>query len=162
MILIFYLYPACFVPQASYIIADRGGYFWIGQRNAPHPTQASILLHGTRQSPNWIVTSTINLGSKVLAAYGGGKIDLYGLPVQKRWSKLAATALANTATLVVDGSQLGWSVGQKVMVTSSSWNPWQAEFNTIIAISPGSNTTTLTLDSKLQTDHWAKVSQSGT
>jgi hypothetical protein len=85
---------------------------------------------------------------------------MFGLPVQKRWSKLGATAQANTATLVVDGGQLGWSVGQQVVVTSSSWNPWQAEFRTITAISAGANSTTLTLDSKLRSDHWSKVSVS--
>ena len=143
--------------QASYIIVERNGYFWIGQRKAPHPTRATILLDGTRGDPDWVVTSSINLGSKVLAAYSGGKIDLFGLPVQRRWSKLAATASANTVTLVVDGGQLGWSVGQQVMVTSSSWNPWQAELRTITSVDASSSSTILTLDSKLRSDHWSKV-----
>ena len=64
--------------------------------------------------------------TQVLAAFNGGKIDLFGSPVQRRWVKLSASATANTTGLTVEGGQLGWAAGQQVLVTSSSWNPWQA------------------------------------
>ena len=63
---------------------------------------------------------------QVLAAHGGGRIDLYGAPVSRRWTRLASTASATASSLELDGSGLGWAVGQRVVVTSSSWNPWQA------------------------------------
>ncbi|GAX81123.1 hypothetical protein CEUSTIGMA_g8557.t1 [Chlamydomonas eustigma] len=155
---------------ATYMIVYTTGYFWIGQRNAPHPPNviASIVLNGTRQTPDWAVNNNLDLGSKVLAAYNGGKIDLYGAQTGRRWTRLVATASANTSQLVVDGIQLGWSVGHKVLVTSSAWNLWQAEFRTIMAVAeylstsnmtnpPAFNTTMLTLDSSLTYSHWAKV-----
>lgn len=69
--------------------------------------------------------------AQVLAAYNGGKIDLFGSPVQRRWVKLSASAAANTTGLTVEGGQLGWATGQQVLVTSSSWNPWQASVETL-------------------------------
>ncbi len=37
--------------QANFVISYLSGYFWIGQRNAPHPANvtAAIILNGTRQ-----------------------------------------------------------------------------------------------------------------
>ena len=145
--------------SATFVRVWNTGYLWAGQRNAPHPALATIVLYGTRQTPDMAISNNLNLGSKVLAAFGGGKIDLFGLPVQRRWTKLTATATAASTTLIVDGDPLGWSVGQQLLVTSSSWNPWQAETHTIAALAPGAaaGTTSLTLDSPLAYDHWAKV-----
>ena len=95
----------------------------------PPYLQVQLQLNGTRGSADLTVGSRsdpsgpLNLGSKVLAAYYGGRIDLHGAPVPNRWLRLSAPALAGSSILVVDGLMLGWSAGMRVAIASSSYNP---------------------------------------
>ncbi|KAG1667228.1 hypothetical protein FOA52_009793 [Chlamydomonas sp. UWO 241] len=152
--------------KATYILVHVTGHLWVGQRNAPHPSAvtATIELHGTRQTTDYVISEELNLGSKVLAALNGGRIDLYGTPVAARWTKLAAPAAAGAASIVLVGASLGWAVGQEVLITSSSWNWRQAETRTISAVANnvGAGTTTLTLSANLTHAHWSRSLAYGT
>lgn len=100
----------------------------------------------------------MNLGSKVLAAVSGGSIRLYGQRVAQRWTRLAADAPAGASEITVAGA-VGWTVGQRVLVTSSSYNWRQAEIQTIAATAVAANgaDTLLTLAQPLAHNHTAKV-----
>ena len=61
--------------HAAYIIVYATGYFWIGQRNAPHPAgvTATLMLDATRETPDWAINNDLNLGSKVCGLGGGSR-----------------------------------------------------------------------------------------
>jgi hypothetical protein len=81
---------------------------------------------GTRQTPDFTLTPTLNLGAKVLAAVNGGRISMHGTPVgSRRWSRLAADAPSGASSLAVVDDGLAWGLNQSVLVMSSSFNPWQ-------------------------------------
>jgi hypothetical protein len=50
-------------------------------------------------------------GSKFIAAMSGGKLSLHGRPVARRWTRLQQPAAAGAASIVLDGSSLGWLAG---------------------------------------------------
>jgi hypothetical protein len=68
---------------------------------------------------------------QVLAVINGGTLSLHGARVSRRWTRLAAPAAAGSASLSVSGAALGWAVGQTVVVTSTTFNPDQAEIRKI-------------------------------
>lgn len=95
---------------------------------------------------------------QVLAAVSGGQIALHGQRVTKRWTRLAAAAAPGNTTISVlgDASTLaGWAAGKEVLITSSTFNPDQAETRRILAVDgtaqPGQ--LQLTLDAALQWPH---------
>lgn len=55
----------------------------------------------------------------------GARLELWGTPVAKRWLKLGAPATAGSNQLVLSDGSHGWSVNQTVLVTSTTFNPWQ-------------------------------------
>lgn len=81
---------------AAAIIVRSNGTLMAGTPTVPHPRKVDIMLAGNRNSSNILISRDVNAGAKVLAAVGGGTIGLYGPPVGRRWSKLAATATAGT------------------------------------------------------------------
>jgi hypothetical protein len=50
---------------ATYIIVQKTGSLLAGKPGQPHPVPASILLSGTRNTPQLALTSSLILGSKV-------------------------------------------------------------------------------------------------
>lgn len=141
--------------RATYILVQSRGALWAGKEGAPHPVPLNIHLNGSRDTPDWAVTNDLNLGSKFLVALGGGRIELHGKPVVKRWTRLATAAAPGDTSITLAEPNLGWAVGQKVVITSTSWNPWQAEERTIVAVA--ADGATLTLDSPLSWPHSAKI-----
>jgi hypothetical protein len=50
---------------ATYIVVQRTGSLAAGQPGSPHPVPATILLSGTRNTPQLAITSSLVLGAKV-------------------------------------------------------------------------------------------------
>ena len=67
--------------SATYIIVMGKGSLKAGTLDVPHPRALTILLNGSRSTPDYAVDNKLNLGSKVLAALRGGSIELYGRQV---------------------------------------------------------------------------------
>jgi hypothetical protein len=68
---------------ATYIIVMGKGSLRAGTPDVPHPRALTILLNGSRTTPDYAVDNKLNLGSKVLAALRGGVIELYGRQVRR-------------------------------------------------------------------------------
>jgi hypothetical protein len=189
---------------ATYIVVQHTGVLSAGQPDKPHPTAATILLSGNRNTPQLAITSNLVLGSKVchkqrclafqltvgrhaavlhthatavetcllltnnlcnngeclqvLAAVSGGRLTLHGLPVPRRWTRLAGPVAAGDSVVTVAGGApelTGWVSGREVLITSSTFNPEQAERRRILAVDsaaqPGQ--LQLTLDAALSYYH---------
>jgi len=94
---------------------------------------------------------------QVLAALSGGRLALHAQPVAKRWTRLAVPAAAGDSSITVIGDAValeGWGPGREVLVTSSTFNPEQAETRRIVAVAGASSgQLQLTLDSPLLWNH---------
>lgn len=140
---------------ATYVLVLGRGSLTAGTPSAPHPSKATIVLAGGRATPDWAIDNSLNLGSKVLAALRGGSISLHGRPVVKRWTRLAAAAAPGDANITLADLNLGWRVGDRVLIAATSFNTWQAEIRTITAVR--TNGSVLVLDAPLAHPHSAKL-----
>ncbi|GIL53440.1 hypothetical protein Vafri_9024 [Volvox africanus] len=140
---------------ATYIIVQQDGVLSAGNATVPHPTKATVLLQGMRDTPDYAIDNNLNLGSKVLAALFGGTINLYGRQVLKRWIKLGSAARIGDNAVNVSNPNHGWNVGDKIIITPTSFNWKQSEIRTITIIR--NNGSQLVLDSPLVHPHGARV-----
>ncbi|GIL53442.1 hypothetical protein Vafri_9024 [Volvox africanus] len=140
---------------ATYIIVMGQGVLSAGNATVPHPTKATVLLQGMRDTPDYAIDNNLNLGSKVLAALFGGTINLYGRQVLKRWIKLGSAARIGDNAVNVSNPNHGWNVGDKIIITPTSFNWKQSEIRTITIIR--NNGSQLVLDSPLVHPHGARV-----
>ncbi|KXZ47885.1 hypothetical protein GPECTOR_32g498 [Gonium pectorale] len=143
------------VLTANNVFVAAGGRFYAGSRAAPFPVtgKATIRLTGGRQDSSRAVDSSLVLGSKFIAAFRGGIIDLHGQSVGSRWTRLGASAPAGSSAIALASPQTGWAVGSTILITSSDYNVWHAEERTIVAVQ--NNGATLLLDSPLSYPHYA-------
>jgi hypothetical protein len=125
-----------------------------------------IMVHGelevgTEAKPfthNATITLTDNVKDEQLMGMGdrgimlsGGTLNLHGTRTHT-WTKLAATAEKGTSTIeVLNASQ--WQVGDEIVLTSTDYNPRQAERRTIAAI----NGNSITLNAPLEYMHFGQI-----
>ncbi|GIL91633.1 hypothetical protein Vretifemale_19242 [Volvox reticuliferus] len=140
---------------ATYIIVMGQGVLSAGNATVPHPTKATLLLQGMRDTPDYAIDNNLNLGSKVLAALYGGTINLYGRQATKRWIKLGSAASIGDNAVNVSDPNHGWNVGDMIIITSTTYNWKQSEIRTITSIR--NNGSQLVLDSPLVHPHGALV-----
>ncbi|EFJ47175.1 hypothetical protein VOLCADRAFT_92352 [Volvox carteri f. nagariensis] len=140
---------------ATYIIVMGQGVLSAGSATEPHPAKATIRLKGARDTPDYGIDNNLNLGSKVLAALSGGTINLYGRQVAKRWLRLGSRASPGDITITMSDPNHGWSVGDKILISSTSFSWKQSEIRTIASVLK--NGSQLLLDSPLAHPHGARV-----
>ncbi|XP_078617867.1 fibrocystin-L-like isoform X2 [Branchiostoma floridae x Branchiostoma japonicum] len=133
-----------FTLTATYIIV-QGGRLIIGWEDNPYKGQAKIILQGNHLTPDMPFPS-VNAGSKVLACFGG--CDLHGKNRNYPFTKLAQDAAVGANQLVV-ADPVDWVVGDEIMVTTTSYDPWETEIFRITGISDK----TLTLNASVAYYH---------
>ena len=123
------------------------GTFRIGTEAAPYTRRFTLTLTG---APDGVVTA---LGSKVLAVFPGGTLDIHG---EKRlgWTRLATTAPPGATTLSLL-EPTTWRIGDRIVIASTDFDPAEAEEAVVTAASA----TSVTLDRALRNEHWGTVQQ---
>ncbi|KAI2652983.1 Fibrocystin-L [Labeo rohita] len=139
------------VLNATYI-SIQGGRLIAGWPNEPFRGQLQIILRGSHSTPDWLLPSGPNQGSKVLGVFGS--LDLYGMPHNVYHTKLARTSQAGTSNVSLQES-VDWKVGDQILLSTTSYDPWETEIRTITAISDYGST--LTLDQPLSYTHIGNV-----
>jgi len=121
------------------------GRLQVGTESAPFGSKARIVLTGSDRSEN-----VMNMGPKVLGVMGG-TLDLHG---ERRdgWVRLAANAQRGQSKLTLSRNP-GWRAGDRIVVSSTDYNPLQAEERTVTSVSGN----TLTLDRALEHGHWGTL-----
>jgi hypothetical protein len=114
-----------------------------GTRANPYTKNLTITLTGSNQAAN-----VMNMGTKFLAAMGGGQIELHGEP-RKGWTRLAKSATRGTKSIALSET-LPWRVGDKIVLVSTDFNFGHAEERTITAIAGKA----ITLNSTLAYSHF--------
>ena len=122
-----------------------------GSRESPFTHQFDITLTGNPDdSLSMDMDSAMNMGTKVLAAMGGGRISLHGEP-RTSWVMLDDTTLPGATTLRLS-KQTDWRTGDRIVVTSTSDDMEEAEMRTITA----TNGLEISLDSPLEHRHFGE------
>ena len=128
-------------------IVIAGGRLVVGWSDMPFNNTAIFILHGNRLSPETIL-SPIGpvLGTKAIGVFG--QLNLYGQERAVIWTHLAETALPGSDTIEVIGTP-DWSVGDEIVIASTSFEMLHTEKFQILNISEG----TITLNGTLQYKH---------
>ncbi|KAM6958720.1 PKHD1 like 1, tandem duplicate 1 [Aplochiton taeniatus] len=127
------------VLHATYI-SIQGGRLIAGWEDKPFRGQLHIKLRGNHSTPDWPLSGGPNQGSKVLGVFGA--LDLYGQPHDVYHTKLAETSPAGSNSLRL-AKPVDWQVGDDVVISTSSYDPWETESRRIIAVSLDMRTLTL-------------------
>jgi hypothetical protein len=128
----------------------KGGTFQVGTEDAPFTHRFTLTLHGDRSTPEIPI-----YGNKVLANREG-ILDLHGQARTKTWTSLASTVNVGATTLTVQDS-VDWTVGEQIVVASTSFEHTEAEVRTITAVSG----TTLTVSEAFAYKHYAATETYG-
>lgn len=95
-----------------------GGELIIGSSETPHNLNATIQLLGEKSSDYLTVTSDIAAVNKAIV--NKGFLHLYGLPPAVKWTRLAGKIAKDSNSMKLVGNNLGWKVGDEIIVASSS------------------------------------------
>ena len=89
---------------------------------------------------------------QIAAVFGG--LDLFGQPCNITWTHLAKTADNGSNTISLE-TAVDWNVGDEIVMTTTSFNPWETETFKIASVSVDMKT--LTLNASLQYKHLCKL-----
>ncbi|XP_028646739.2 fibrocystin-L-like [Erpetoichthys calabaricus] len=130
----------------------QGGTLLVGQPDEPFPGKLQIIFTGNKLTPDWHLPEGFYLGAKVLGVFG--TLDLHGKPHSIYRTKLAMTANAGSTSISL-ADAVDWQVGDDILITTTSYDPWQAETRQIVAISMDMKT--LILNNSLSYAHIAET-----
>ncbi|HVM18431.1 MAG TPA: G8 domain-containing protein [Egibacteraceae bacterium] len=122
------------------------GRLQVGTRSAPHTARSEIVLDGDPDA------NVMGMGSQVMAAMGGGVIDLHGARRPVAWSRLARNAPAGARRITVQSTK-GWRAGDRIVVASTDNTPDHAEERMVAAV----DGRVVTLDRPLRHTHWGRT-----
>lgn len=121
------------------------------------------LIVGTERTPfmhRMVFTLTgedpgTDIPTKMIAVYGDGRLELHG-ESRKAWTRLAATASAGSAQLLLE-TPTDWRAGDRIVIASTSFDPHEAEAVVIASVSGPS----ITLAEPLRYTHWGTLQTVG-
>ena len=140
--------------QADLIIID-GGSFIAGSEDNPFSNKLAITLNGNTSTAEFDFRDGASppVGAKAIGVFG--QLVLIARVPEVSWTFLSQTGEAGSSTIQVENSVDDWQPGDSIVITSTSYDPFESEVHEIQSVS-GS---TITLTSPLQYRH-AGVSES--
>jgi G8 domain/FG-GAP-like repeat len=128
------------------IVTGQGAKLSMGNQASAYRRRATITLTGTNPNEN-----IMGMGTKVLGAMSGGKIELYG-ESRVSWTQLGASAAKGASTITLK-EKVDWRVGERIVIASTAMDPSEAEVRTIVSISGAD----ISLDRPLAFAHFGNV-----
>lgn len=129
------------------------GAMYVGTETAPLNSNVTIVLEG-ETAPVVRTIATIDVGSNVMVAANGGKIEMHGKDSGIMKTKLAQTANAG-ATSITLMDAVSWQPGDKI-VLSSTVTDWK-KFDEATVASRSADGKTITLTGPLTYQHSSTV-----
>jgi len=137
--------------EATYIII-LGGRLIAGYPETPFQSKLRIILHGNSNSPELRVGSSPLIGGRSIAVFG--ELILNASPRMGRtWTMLSTTASKGTLLISLMDS-VDWLEGDRIVITSTSYDPYQSEVFTIKSVS--ANKKVLEVNDSLRYTHVGK------
>jgi len=112
--------------QAEYIFL-RNGTLQVGTEASPFQHKANITMHGDKHT-----AELPTYGNKVIGVRYG-TLDLHGAEVAPAWTRLSSSVGEGEEHLEL-AEEVGWQVGDHILITSSSFEMLEAEELTITAV----------------------------
>jgi hypothetical protein len=146
--------------RAESVVVFSNGSFYCGTAESPVVGNVEIELVGARQP----MVSPYDTGRKSIGVRTGGLLRMHGKPVLKAWTQLGATAQAGASEISVLDNVADWSVGSKIVVSTTDFEDLdvdpnyigpQSEVRTVTAIDAAGKR--LTLDRPLTFMHYAEL-----
>uniref|UniRef100_H2Y4C5 G8 domain-containing protein n=1 Tax=Ciona savignyi TaxID=51511 RepID=H2Y4C5_CIOSA len=139
--------------EATYIIIT--GRFIVGWEDNTFLGQANIILKGDINTPEYRPSPQVTLGSKAIGVFGG--LDLHGKRRDIVWTKLAKETGVDKSTITLKQA-VDWLPGEEIVLTTTSFDPWETETFKIRSVSADKRTLTLNTTTKFThlvqyTDH---------
>jgi cell migration-inducing and hyaluronan-binding protein len=125
---------------SRYVVVQ--GTLQIGTEMARRTRKATITLTGDGNG------EIQGFGDKMIGVLAGGRLELHG-ESRLAWTRLAQTAAVG-ATQITLLQAPNWRVGDRIVLASTDFDPFQAEEATITAVSGSS----VTFDTPLRYAHW--------
>lgn len=100
------------------------GFLEVGTSSDPIPPNVNAVLR----------LNAVKEGSAGIMVMNMGMLEIHGTPVGKTFTKLAASVQSGSNTLTVSDN-LGWHVGDHIVITSTSLFPSETEENYIASLS---------------------------
>ena len=137
------------VIQADLIIIN-GGAFIAGSELTPFLNNVTIILHGNTSTPEFQFKDGASppIGAKAIGVFG--QLILIASVPEVTWTFLAQTAAAGSSVIQVEDSVSGWQLGDSILITSTSYDAFEAEVREIQSI----NGNSITLTSPLEYRHF--------
>lgn len=123
------------------------GRLQVGSARSPFRQRATIRIRDQRPNENVMGV----MGDRVLGVMGG-QLELFGVRRQS-WTKLGATALRGSSTILLSSPNHGWRVGERIAIASTDFNFEQMETRIIRRVQ-GSK---ITLNKPLNYDHFGEL-----
>ncbi len=113
----------------------REGELEIGTADSPYTSQLEIILYGEKQDPQLPL-----FGNKVIGVWEG-KLDIHGARRPHTWVELAHTANVGDSeiTLQMKHAEMDWTIGDEIVIASTSFEYTEAEQFTIQGVSASSD-----------------------
>ena len=128
------------------------GSLSIGTRAAPFHSTATIVFSGNLTDPQLAIDANTLAGNKALIVLGS--VTMVAPPPQTTWIRLASAASAGAVSLSMSSALgLEWSVGDALVLGSTSYNTAETETASIASISPDRKT--IGLSGPLSFSHFA-------
>jgi len=141
--------------DAKYVLV-RGGYLEAGTEQFPYTSKLVITMHSKRFDAEIPI-----FGNKVIAMYNG-ILDLHGIPRTPTWTMLDTTSDVGSTTLTLI-RDVDWKVGERIVIAPTSYNNFEAEERTIIAIdNTDPQKPVITIDTPFEFKHFAARQEFGT
>ena len=134
-------------------IMIHNGIFEAGTEDEPYTSKLTITMHGKKYEKNIPI-----YGNKVLGVRYS-TLDIHGEP-RTSWTSLDSTISPgeNTLTLV---EEVDWKAGEKIMITSTSYDRYETEELIINSVVNAAGKTTITVKGKFAHRHYAGVQTYG-
>ena len=144
--------------QANLImVSGLHGMLIAGWPNETMPNDVIIRLTGNHATPDFPITSSLNLGAKALGIFG--LVSMHGRQHTLHWTRLAVTLNAGSTTLTMEDAAADWEVGSEIVVTTTSFESLETEKFIIRGIS--NDRRSLTLNNPAKYTHTAFRTTSG-
>jgi hypothetical protein len=146
--------------RAYFIEIVHGGELIIGSADTPHDKEAKIKLLGGKGNDYIPVTSDIAPINK--AIFNKGIMHMYGVTPNVTWTHLTQKVSPGDAHFYVEGANLGWNVGDEVVVASSTGDVNGHEKVTIKQIIAGANSTEIKINETFEKLHYGTANKTST
>ncbi|WP_218081586.1 G8 domain-containing protein [Anthocerotibacter panamensis] len=131
------------------MVMGSGSELRIGTEQAPYRNRAVITLTGNDTTVN-----VMGMGNKFLGAMGGGLINIHGV-TKTSWARLNSNAAIGSRQISLDRG-VNWQPGDRIVLASTNFNPYEAEVTTITGINKSRTNATLNLATPLTYLHWGQ------